>query len=57
MEFRETIQSDLDFMADNSQSRGIEKDQPNTIVHRYTIEDEGKVLGIGLTCHSMARII
>jgi len=47
MIFRETIQEDLDFAADNSVSRGIAKYQPEKIDYCYTLEHEGKVLGIG----------
>ncbi|MHC4891046.1 MAG: N-acetyltransferase [Planctomycetota bacterium] len=47
MEFRETIQEDLDFMADHSVSRGIAKYQPECIDYCYTLEHEGKPLGIG----------
>lgn len=47
MEFRETTQEDLDFVANNSVSRGIQKHQPEQIDYCYTLEHEGKVLGIG----------
>ena len=47
MNFRETTKEDLDFVADNSVSRGISKRQPERIEYSYTLEHEGKVLGIG----------
>lgn len=47
MIFRETTQEDLDFMADHSVSRGIAKYQPECIDYCYTLEHEGKPLGIG----------
>ncbi len=47
MNFRETVQSDLDFMADNSVSRGIQKHCPEQIDYCYTLEHEGNVLGVG----------
>jgi RimJ/RimL family protein N-acetyltransferase len=47
MEFRETTQKDLDFLADHSVSRGITKHQPECVDYCYTLEHEGKVLGIG----------
>lgn len=47
MEFRETTQEDLDFVADHSISRGILKRQPECIDYCYTLEHEGKPLGIG----------
>lgn len=47
MIFRRTTQEDLDFVADNSVSRGILKRQPECIEYCYTLEHEGKVLGIG----------
>ncbi len=47
MEFRETTQEDLDFVANHSVSRGILKRQPECIDYCYTLEHEGKPLGIG----------
>ncbi len=47
MNFRETTQEDLDFMVNNSVSRGIQKHCPERIDYCYTLEHEGKVLGIG----------
>ena len=47
MNFRETTQEDLDFVANHSVSRGILKRQPECIDFRYTLEREGKPLGIG----------
>ena len=47
MNFRETTQEDLDFVANHSVSRGIAKYQPECIDYCYTLEHEGKPLGIG----------
>lgn len=47
MNFRETTQEDIDFVAENSVSRGIAKQQPERIEYCYTLEHEGKPLGIG----------
>lgn len=47
MNFRETTQSDIDFVAEHSVSRGIFKRQPEQIDFCYTLEHEGKPLGIG----------
>ena len=47
MNFRETTQEDLDFVADHSVSRGILKRQPERIDYCFTLEHEGKPLGIG----------
>lgn len=47
MQFRETTQKDMEFVADHSVSRGIAKHQPERIDYCYTLEHEGKVLGIG----------
>ena len=47
MKFRETTQEDLDFVANHSVSRGIAKYQPECIDYCYTLEHEGKPLGIG----------
>ena len=45
MEFREATQDDFDFVADHSISRG--KPNPSCIDYVYTLEHEGKPLGIG----------
>lgn len=47
MNFRETTQEDIDFVADNSVSGGIVKQQPGKIEYCYTLEHEGRPLGIG----------
>lgn len=47
MKIRETTREDLDFMADNSISRGIVKNQPDRIEFCYSLEHEGKLLGMG----------
>jgi RimJ/RimL family protein N-acetyltransferase len=47
MEFRETTQEDLDFMANNSVSRGIQKHCPEQADFMYTLEHESKPLGVG----------
>ena len=47
MEFRETTQEDLDFVANHSVSRGILKRQPECIDYCFTLEHKGKPLGIG----------
>lgn len=47
MNFRETTQEDLEFVANHSVSRGILKRQPECIDYCYTLEHEGKPLGIG----------
>lgn len=47
MEFRETTQADLEYVADHSVSRGIQKYQPEQVDYCYTLEHEGQVLGIG----------
>ncbi len=47
MNFRETTQEDLDFMADHSVSRGIAKYQPECVDYMFTLEHEGTPLGIG----------
>ena len=47
MKFRETTQEDLDFVANHSVSRGILKRQPECIDYCFTLEHEGKPLGIG----------
>ena len=47
MEFRDTTQEDLDYMADNSMSRGVQKSCPDQISFMYTLADNGIPLGIG----------
>lgn len=47
MIFRETTQEDIDFVANNSISRSVFKNQPKKTDFRYTLEHEGKILGIG----------
>lgn len=47
MQFKETTQEDLDFVAEHSVSRGIQKQCPEQIDYCYTLEHEGKPLGIG----------
>ena len=47
MNFRETTQPDLDFMAEHSVSRGIQSKQPESIEYLYTLEHEGNPLGVG----------
>lgn len=47
MNFRELKQEDIDAVKDDSISRGILSKQPEVIDYGYTLEHEGKVLGIG----------
>ena len=47
MIFRDTIQSDLDYMATHTMSRGVQKSCPEQISYMYTLEDDGVPLGIG----------
>ncbi len=47
MDFRELKQSDIDFVADHSVSRGILSKQPEIIDFSYALEHEGEILGIG----------
>lgn len=44
---RETIQQDINYMADHSISRGVFKYQPKQTEFVYTLEHENKVLGVG----------
>ena len=47
MQFRETTQEDLDFVANHSVSRGIQKRCPEQIDYSFTFEHQGEVLGVG----------
>lgn len=47
MKFRETTQEDVDFVADHSISRGVEKHRPERVDFCYTLEHEGRPLVIG----------
>jgi len=47
MIFRPAIQEDLDYMADHSTSRGVQKNHPEQTSYIYTLEDNGIPLGIG----------
>lgn len=47
MNFRKMTQPDVDFVKEHSISRGIVGKQPESIDYGYTLEHEGKVLGIG----------
>lgn len=47
MKFRELKQEDIDAVKGNSISRGILSKQPEVIDFSYTLEHNGKVLGIG----------
>jgi len=47
MTFREMLQTDLDFVASHSISRGILSKRPAVVEWNYALEHEGKVLGIG----------
>lgn len=47
MIFRETTQEDIEVVKNRSVSRGILSKQPESIDFCYTLEHEGKVLGIG----------
>lgn len=47
MKFREMIQSDIDFVANNSISRGMFSKQPEVIDYSYCLEHEGNILAIG----------
>ncbi len=47
MEIRETTQADLDFLADHSVSRGVQKLCPEQLSYIYTLEHEGEPLGVG----------
>ena len=47
MKFREAIQSDIEYMADHTVSRGCFKDQPEMLDYVYTLEHEGKILAVG----------
>jgi RimJ/RimL family protein N-acetyltransferase len=47
IKFREAIQSDFEYIAENSMSRGIQKLCPEQADYTYTLEHEDVVLGIG----------
>jgi len=47
MNFRETTQADLDYMADHSISRGMQKLCPEQVSYMYTLEHDGVPLGQG----------
>ncbi len=47
MRFRETLQSDLDYVADHSVSRGIQKYLPEQTEFVYTLEHDGVPLAVG----------
>lgn len=47
MEFRQAIQSDLDYVEANPLHRAAESKSPEEIDYCYALEDEGEILGIG----------
>ena len=47
MIFREAVQEDLDYLADNSISRGVQKHAPEQVSYIYSLEHNGKLLGAG----------
>ncbi len=47
MEFRALKQEDIEAVKNDSISRGILSKQPEVIDYGYTLEHEGKILGIG----------
>ena len=47
MIFREATQPDLDYMAEHTTSRGVQKNRPEQTCYTYTLEDNGIPLGIG----------
>ena len=47
MNFREAVQSDFDYLADHSISRGIQKRLPEQVDYVYVLEHEGAVLCLG----------
>ena len=47
MNFRETTEKDLEYMADHSVSRGIQKRQPEQLEYMFTLEHESEILGTG----------
>lgn len=47
MKFRETTQEDLDFVANNSISRGVSGKPFDSEDYCYTLEHEGNILGVG----------
>jgi len=47
LKFREAIQSDLEYMADHTISRGCFKEQPEMLDYVYALEHGGKLLAVG----------
>lgn len=47
MEFRETTLADYDYMAEHSESGGIQKHEPDQLVYMTTLDDDGVILGYG----------
>lgn len=47
MNLRDTTKQDVEFVKEHSVSRGVLGKQPERIDYCYTLEDEGKILGIG----------
>jgi len=47
MNFREMTQSDVEFMKEESLGRGILTKQPEVTDYTFTLEHEGKILGVG----------
>jgi hypothetical protein len=47
MNFRQMLQSDLDFVAEHGINRGVIKDAPKETDFTYALDHEGKVLVIG----------
>lgn len=47
MLFRELVQSDIDYMANHSVSRGIFSKMPQQTEFSFCLEDKGKILGVG----------
>jgi len=47
MKLRESTIEDIEYVAERTASRGIHKDMPGQIDYFYTLEHEGRPLGIG----------
>jgi len=47
MKFREMTESDIEFMAVHSASKGIFDKMPSQIAYAYAVEQDGVVLGVG----------